>query len=336
MESDRIILEDHSNGFDPGIAALMQNACKGNFDPAAMMAMMNNGNFGGNGSWWWIFIIVLFWIWGGWGGNGLFGRNGSDANSDFARLAAMGNENNNTDLLMQAINGNKEAINSLVSVVNCDSKSISQAICAIQNSVDKVAGQVGFTSERVINAINSGDANLASQLANCCCTTQRSIDAVNLNLTKMSYEDKLAICNQTNTLVNTMNNNTLQLRDASTANTNAILAKIDNFENMYRQDKYDNLLATNSALVNELSQLKQNQYITSNVTAPILAQVTSLQSEVDSIKCKMPPTVSVPYPQIAAVNTSCYNAAAMGAAAGTFAAERYGYPYSNYSNCGCC
>ena len=152
----------------------------------------------------------------------------------------------------------------------------------------------------------------------------------------MAYEDKLAICNQTNTLVNTMNSNTLQLRDASTANTNAILAKIDNFENMYRQDKYDNLLATNSALVNELSQLKQNQYITSNVTAPILAQVTSLQSEVDSIKCKMPPTVSVPYPQIAAVNTSCYNAAAMGAAAGTFAAERYGYPYSNYSNCGCC
>ena len=51
MESDRIILEDHSNGFDPGIAALMQNACKGNLDPTAMMAMMNNGNFGGNGSW---------------------------------------------------------------------------------------------------------------------------------------------------------------------------------------------------------------------------------------------------------------------------------------------
>ena len=35
------------------------------FDPAALMAMMNNGNgmFGGNGGWWWIFIIVLFWMW---------------------------------------------------------------------------------------------------------------------------------------------------------------------------------------------------------------------------------------------------------------------------------
>lgn len=102
LENERIIVD--RGGIDPGIAALMQNANKG-FDPAALMAMMNNGNgmFGGNGGWWWIFIIVLFWMWGGWGGNG-FGRgNQAETNSDFARLAAMGNQNNNTDLLMQAI-----------------------------------------------------------------------------------------------------------------------------------------------------------------------------------------------------------------------------------------
>lgn len=106
LENERIIVQDRG-GIDAGIAALMQNANKG-FDPAALMAMMNNGNgmFGGNGGWWWIFIIVLFWMWGGWGGNG-FGRgNQAETNSDFARLAAMGNQNNNTDLLMQAINGN--------------------------------------------------------------------------------------------------------------------------------------------------------------------------------------------------------------------------------------
>lgn len=34
-------------------------------------------------------------MWGGWGGNG-FGRgNQAETNSDFARLAAMGNQNNN-------------------------------------------------------------------------------------------------------------------------------------------------------------------------------------------------------------------------------------------------
>lgn len=171
--------------------ALMQNANKG-FDPAALMAMMNNGNgmFGGNGGWWWIFIIVLFWMWGGWGGNG-FGRgNQAETNSDFARLAAMGNQNNNTDLLMQAINGNKDAINTLSTNLNCDVKSIDNALCSIQNAIGKVGGEVGFSAERVINAVNAGDCNVIKAISDCCCTTQRSIDAVNLNLTQMNADNR--------------------------------------------------------------------------------------------------------------------------------------------------
>lgn len=57
------------------------------------------------------------------------------------------------------------------------------------------------------------ETTAASELANCCCTTQRSIDAVNNNITKMGYENQLSVCNQTNNLVNTMNSNTLALRD---------------------------------------------------------------------------------------------------------------------------
>lgn len=41
LENERIIVQDRG-GIDAGIAALMQNANKG-FDPAALMAMMNNG-----------------------------------------------------------------------------------------------------------------------------------------------------------------------------------------------------------------------------------------------------------------------------------------------------
>lgn len=75
MLEDRIIVQDR--GIDAGLAALMQNANKG-MDPAALMAMMNNGGFGGNGGWWWIWIILIFFCWGGFGGNG-FGRGGNDA-----------------------------------------------------------------------------------------------------------------------------------------------------------------------------------------------------------------------------------------------------------------
>ena len=299
----------------------MQNANKGNMDPAALMAMMNNNyGFGGNGAWW-IWIILLFFCWGG------FGRGASDA----SRLASELNTDASTNLLMQAINGNKEAISSLSNTLNCDFNSVTAALNNINSGVSKISCDVKLSGCEVINAITSGNAALASKLAECCCNTQRSIDSVNLNLTKMGYEDQLAMCNQTNTLVNTMNQNTLSLRDSNLANTQAILQKIDNFENIYRQDKMDRLTSENLALKGQISQANQNQYIAATVqanTAPIVNRLNSLQSDVDGIKCKLPNTVSVPYPQLAVYNPEIARAAAYGA----FAGENYGLN----TQCGCC
>lgn len=195
MLEDRIIVQDR--GIDAGLAALMQNANKG-MDPAALMAMMNNGGFGGNGGWWWIWIILIFFCWGGFGGNG-FGRGGNDA----SRLASQLNNDANTNLLMQAINGNKEAISSLSNTLNCDINAVQTALNTINSGVSQISCDTKLSSCEVINAITSGNASLASELANCCCTTQRSIDAVNNNITKMGYENQLSVCNQTNNLVNT-------------------------------------------------------------------------------------------------------------------------------------
>ncbi len=324
LGEEKIIVQDR--GIDAGIAALIQNANKGNMDPAALMAMMNNNyGFGGNGAWW-IWIILLFFCWGGFGGNG-FGRGASDA----SRLASELNTDANTNLLMQAINGNKEAISSLSNTLNCDFNSVTAALNNINSGVNQISCDVKLSSCEVINAITSGNAALASKLAECCCNTQRSIDSVNLNLTKMGYEDQLAMCNQTNTLVNTMNQNTLSLRDSNLANTQAILQKIDNFENIYRQDKMDRLTSENLALKGQISQANQNQYIAATVqanTAPIVNRLNSLQSDVDGIKCKLPNTVSVPYPQLAVYNPEIARAAAYGA----FAGENYGLN----TQCGCC
>lgn len=324
LGEEKIIVQDR--GIDAGLAALMQNANKGNMDPAALMAMMNNnGGFGGNGAWW-IWIILLFFCWGGFGGNG-FGRGANDA----GRLASELNTDANTNLLMQAINGNKEAISSLSNTLNCDFNSVTAALNNINSGVNQISCDVKLSGCEVINAITSGNAALASKLAECCCNTQRSIDSVNLNLTKMGYEDQLAMCNQTNTLVNTMNQNTLSLRDSNLANTQAILQKIDNFENIYRQDKMDRLTSENLALKGQISQANQNQYIAATVqanTAPIVNRLNSLQGDVDGIKCKLPNTVSVPYPQLAVYNPEIARAAAYGA----FAGENYGLN----TQCGCC
>lgn len=86
---------------------------------------------------------------------------------------------------MQAIQGNKDAISSLSNTLNCDINAVQTALNTINTSVSQIACDTKLASCEVINAITSGNANLASQLANCCCQTQRSIDSVNLNLTQM-------------------------------------------------------------------------------------------------------------------------------------------------------
>lgn len=220
--------------------------------------------------------IVLFWMWGGWGGNG-FGRgNQAETNSDFARLAAMGNQNNNTDLLMQAINGNKDAINTLSTNLNCDVKSIDNALCSIQNAIGKVCGEVGFSAERVINAVNAGDCNVIKAISDCCCTTQRSIDAVNLNLTQMNADNRLSICQQTNTLQNAITSGFNTLSSENATRFNILGAKIDaqtqiindkfcQLEMREMQNKIDTLRDEKNAL--QSSALLQQQ--TSNIVSQI-------------------------------------------------------------------
>jgi len=281
LENERIIVQDR--GFDAGLAALMQNANKG-LDPNALMAMMNNGNgFGGNGGWWWIFIILLFWMWGG---NGFNRGNQAETNSDFARLAAMGNQNNNTDLLMQAIQGNKDAISTLSTNLNCDVKSIDNALCSIQNAIGKVSGEIGFSAERVINAVNAGDCNVIKAISDCCCTTQRSIDAVNLNLTQMSADNRLSICQQTNTLQNAITSGFNTLMSDNATKFNVIGAKIDaqtqiindkfcQLEMREMQNKIDNLRDEKQAYQMSALSQQQTQNIVNQIRpVPVPAYIT--------------------------------------------------------------
>lgn len=275
------IYVQNAGGIDAGIAALMQNANKGNMDPAALMAMMNNGGFGGNGGWWWIWIILIFFCWGGFGGNG-FGRNGNDA----GRLASQLNNDANTNLLMQAIQGNKDSIASLANTLNCDINAVQGALNTINNSVSQIACDTKLASQQVINAITSGDANLASKLAECCCQTQRSIDAVNLNLTQLSADNRLSICQQTNTLQNTITTGFNNLMTDNANKFNVIGAKIDaqtqiindkfcQLEMREMQNKIDSLREDKAALQLSASQQAQTANIVNQIRpCPVPAYLT--------------------------------------------------------------
>lgn len=160
MGGDKIVLLDGAgangggaatNGLLSMIPGMFANLIGGNkMDPNLVAALMNGRNnqdgFGGaNG--WWLWIIVLFWLWGGRGfGNG-FG-NGGDCCAN--GLPAQLNNDYGRELLMQAIQGNRSAIDQIASALNCSTTQLQNAICNVQGAIDKVAGQVGVSEPRYL------------------------------------------------------------------------------------------------------------------------------------------------------------------------------------------
>jgi len=180
------------------LAPLLQQ--KG-IDPNLLVAMQgkNNNGFGGDGSWfmWIIFLFFLFPLMGrgGWG-NGMGGNDGGiPAN---AGLAGLINNDNGRELLMQAITGNGQAINNLATNLNCSVGQIQQAINGVSSKVSEVGCQVGMSSQQIINAIQSGNCQIANQMAQCCCDVKTAIQ-------QQGYENQLATLNQTNTLTSNAN-----------------------------------------------------------------------------------------------------------------------------------
>ena len=219
MERTYVFNSDgNSSGTKLDITALLPGMLGGgrSFDPNLLALMGNRNGFGGQDGWWSIIWLVVIASIFGWNGNGGFfgGRGGNGCNGLPAELAG----NAGRELLMQAIQGNGNAISQLASSFSCSTQQIQTALCNVQNSITQVGNQVGLSTNQIINAMQSGNQAILTQLADCCCKTQNAI-------TTMGYENQLAMCNQTNTLVNTANQNTLALRDGATANAARCLAQ---------------------------------------------------------------------------------------------------------------
>lgn len=269
MEKTYVIDSASNNGFDSAalMASLMQN--KG-VDPN-LMAMLTNASknqdaWGGSGCWF-IWVILMFWLWGG---NNGFNKNGADGlpnqlNNDFGR-----------EVLLQAINGNGNAVSQLSTKLNCDVNALQTAIGQVQSSIQSVGNQIGLSSQQIINSVQSGNSTIASQLAECCCTLKDSI-------TKTNYENQLSNVNQTNTLqnaINTVNNSvergfvstayataqqTAEIKNAIATQTTMINDKFCQLEMREMQNKIDALRQENTNLTLAASQTAQTASIVNQV-----------------------------------------------------------------------
>lgn len=287
----------------------------------------------------------------GWYGNG----DGMGGGSGAAFLSSQINGNNGRDLIMQAVTSQGEqsrtATQTLSTMLGQDFNLVNSSIQLIQSSLANIAAQQGMTPLQIINSIQSGNAALSQQLCQCCCDNkfaiaqqtselqqgmnagfngvqmglnqgfngvERGLGGIQTQMALNAGKDELATCQQTYTLT-----------DGANRNTQAVLAKLDAMQTQALQDKLDAAREKNTQLAGEISQLNQNQYIAGVVgqtMAPVNAQLAALNKEVDDIKCKLPNTVNVQYPNLVAVNATPY------VSGGIYPNGMFGggYNYGNY------
>lgn len=275
-----------NNGMLGLLAPLLQ---KQGVDPNVLLAMKGNNGFCGEGGWfiWVIFLFLMGFGGNGWGGFGN-GRGGlaNEINNDYGR-----------GLLMDAIGGNRNALSNLATQLNCTEGQIQSAISALTSQVQSVGNQVGMSGMQTINALQQGNMQIAQQIANCCC------------------ENRLAICQQTGTLQNAINNvavgqertasslayatqqQTCDLHNAIKESTQTIVDGQKQAEFREMQNKIDALREENSTFK---SSAMTSQIIGQSL-APVNAALAGLQSEVNAIKCAQPNTVTVPYQPFQAI-----------------------------------
>ena len=155
-----------------------------------------------------------------------------------------------------------------------------------EGAIKEVGGQVGFSAERVINAVNAGDCSVIQAIKDCCCNTQPSI-------LKMGYDNQIATLNQTNALnatLNTINtglergfssvayataNQTCAIKEMIQDSTAQILAGQRAAEMREMQNKIDNLRDERTALQLSASQQAQTANIINQIKpCPIPAYIT--------------------------------------------------------------
>lgn len=223
------------------LATLMTALNNARNNPAEMMALLGNNGIGGNAAYWFIFMMMMW----GWGGNNGFGGNNGGAlqamnvDDQLNAIRTQINNNSNTDLLNQAIQGNTAALQQLAANLGQNYTAVSNAICGVQNAITSVGGKIDFNAERTINAFNVGNGMTQNAIGmlggKVDFNAERTINAYNQGLCgvkttflEQSAQNRLEGCQRTNAIENT-------ITGASTNIGIAMQAGFTNIANLIRE-----------------------------------------------------------------------------------------------------
>lgn len=207
----------------------------------------NNDGLGFDNGAWWIIILLLF----GWGRNG-FG-NGFGGNGGVGENYVLATDFANLERKLDGIN------NGICDSTFALNNTINNGFFGVQNSLTQ-----GFSG--LNTALLQGNYAISSQLADCCCKTQRAIDGVNYNM-----------ATNTCAITNNATMNTRDIIDAVNANYRALHEEIvanrieDKNAQIQAQQNEINALrlkasqeAQNAYLINELKPCPSPSYIVPN------------------------------------------------------------------------
>lgn len=272
-ESDKtIILPDNSHagaypsfgGFGGGFGSFNSIADLFGLAIIASMFGWGNGNWGGG-----------FGNWGG--GAGSAGFLSNQINNDTGR-----------ELIMNAVTSQGEAsrtaIQSLATMLGQDFNLVNAGVQNVQNALATIAANQGMNTLQVVNAIQNGNCQLASQFQQCCCENK-------LLVTTQGYENQLRTVAQTNEI----NGNIADLKAT-------VIDQFCGLEKREMQAKID----TQADIIGQLRGQIDNANQTAAITGYVNSLVTPLAAKVNEIAAKQLPTVNVQWPQLQAINTTPY------------------------------
>ena len=292
----------------------------GNLWPLAFMnGGWNNGFFGNGGfmgSGFGAFLGGLFgsalpgFFNGGF--NGGFGGNGAGA---AAALGAQATANNNAETILRAIDGTDSDVRLLATTLNSDVNTVKTNLATLQNGLTMLTGQTGLSAQQIINSIQAGNAALAQQLCQCCCQMQQQVAA-------QGYENQLATLNQTNTLGTAINGSGQRTVDAIADLKTTMVKEFCDAKERDMQSEINRQAEVITQLRNEADNARQT-----NAFAAMLAPIAQ---EVNDIRCKMPSTATVNYPNLIAVSATPNIGGFYGGWGNGFNGYGYGFPGGSY------
>lgn len=185
MEEQKIYTSDNGSNFANGaLVGASLNRGSG-ADVAAMMNGMNGMN-GFNNPFAYMMFMALF-MNGGWNNN----RGNTAANAQLQALQTQIADNHNSDLAMQAIQGNQTAVNQLAQNLNLGIGQVTQAVSAVRDAITAANGNIQLAAQQMISNNNLQSAALGNQI-------NQGFNGVQRDILSQGYQGQIGNLQQSN------------------------------------------------------------------------------------------------------------------------------------------